>query len=114
MLEYELVVNGLKDTAIVTFHVQCTIADCDIPIIITPNGDGVNDYFVIDCAINYPNNELTVYNRWGNEVYSQKTYNNNWDANYRGDNLPDGTYYYVFKTNNSNDDKKVGFIQVSH
>ena len=68
----------------------------------TPNNDGANDLFRIDCIESYPNNELKVYNRYGALVYSKKAYENDWDgtANVsgvinRGDMLPTGTYFYV-------------------
>lgn len=68
----------------------------------SPNGDGVNDYFKIDCLGRYPNNTLQVYNRWGNIVYQTKSYKNDWDGTPNGramvqpeDQLPVGTYYYV-------------------
>jgi gliding motility-associated-like protein/uncharacterized repeat protein (TIGR01451 family) len=68
----------------------------------TPNNDGANDLFRIDCIESYPNNELRVYNRYGSLVYSKVHYENDWDgtANVsgvvnRGDMLPTGTYFYV-------------------
>ena len=68
----------------------------------SPNGDGVNDTFVINCIENYPNNTLEIYNRWGNIVYSKKGYNNDFDGTSNGravlrqsEKLPVGTYYYV-------------------
>lgn len=68
----------------------------------SPNGDGVNEFFKIDCISRYPNNVLQVYNRWGNIVYEQRSYNNDWDGTsngratvQKGDLLPVGTYYYV-------------------
>uniref|UniRef100_UPI0003739F17 T9SS C-terminal target domain-containing protein n=1 Tax=Flavobacterium sp. WG21 TaxID=1229487 RepID=UPI0003739F17 len=68
----------------------------------TPNNDGANDLFRIDCIETYPNNELKVYNRYGSLVYSKQHYENDWDgtANVsgvinRGDMLPTGTYFYV-------------------
>ncbi|MEX0313515.1 MAG: gliding motility-associated C-terminal domain-containing protein [Allomuricauda sp.] len=68
----------------------------------SPNGDGVNDLFKIDCISRYPNNVLKVYNRWGNIVYERRSYNNDWDGSsngraivQQGDQLPVGTYYYV-------------------
>ncbi len=68
----------------------------------SPNGDGVNDYFKIDCISRYPGNSLQVYNRWGNIVFQTKSYNNDWDGTPNGramvqpeDQLPVGTYYYV-------------------
>ncbi len=64
--------------------------------IITPNGDNLNDRFVIDNATLYPNNELAIFNRWGREVYRRKNYDNSWD----GGDLPAGTYFYLFTTAN--------------
>ena len=68
----------------------------------TPNNDGANDFFRIDCIESYPNNELKVYNRYGALVYSKQHYENDWNgtANVsgvinRGDMLPTGTYFYV-------------------
>ena len=68
----------------------------------TPNNDGANDLFRIDCIESYPNNELKVFNRYGALVYSKQHYENDWDgtANVsgvvnRGDMLPTGTYFYV-------------------
>jgi len=68
----------------------------------SPNGDGVNETFVIDCLERFPDNTLEIYNRWGNIVYSKKGYLNDWDGTSNGralinqpDKLPVGTYYYV-------------------
>jgi gliding motility-associated-like protein/uncharacterized repeat protein (TIGR01451 family) len=68
----------------------------------TPNNDGKNDLFRIDCIESYPNNELKVFNRYGALVYSKTRYENDWNgtANVsgvvnRGDMLPTGTYFYV-------------------
>ena len=64
-----------------------------IPNVFTPNGDGLNDRFEIRGLELYPENRLVIFNRWGNEVYSAKTYTNDWD----GANLSEGTYYYIFE-----------------
>lgn len=68
----------------------------------SPNGDGVNDFFKIDCISRYPGNSLQVYNRWGNIVFQTKSYKNDWDGTPNGramvqpeDQLPVGTYYYI-------------------
>ena len=59
--------------------------------VITPNGDGQNQNFTIDNIDFYPQNEVSVYNNWGNRVMHTKNYRNNWDGN----NLADGVYYYI-------------------
>ncbi|MEO8591264.1 MAG: PKD domain-containing protein [Flavobacteriales bacterium] len=61
-----------------------------IPNVISPNGDNANDIFEITNII-YWTNELKIYSRWGNVVYETRNYKNTW----KGDDVPDGTYYYV-------------------
>ncbi len=64
----------------------------EFPNIITPNGDGRNDYLVIKNAEKYPNNLIQIFNRWGKKIYEQQNYDNAWN----GANHSDGTYYYIF------------------
>ncbi|AWG26763.1 gliding motility-associated C-terminal domain-containing protein [Flavobacterium kingsejongi] len=70
----------------------------------SPNNDGQNDLFRIDCIEKYPNNKLEVYNRYGSLVYKVNSYKNEWDgtANVNSpvatDKLAAGTYYYVLDT----------------
>ncbi|WP_242135528.1 T9SS type B sorting domain-containing protein, partial [Aestuariivivens marinum] len=68
----------------------------------SPNGDGDNDTFVIDCVERYPESKLEVYNRWGTKVYEVRGYQNDWDGTSNesliingSEKLPTGTYYYV-------------------
>ncbi len=61
-----------------------------VPNIFTPNGDGYNDTFLIPLLELYPDNQLTVYSRWGQEVYRAEGYRNGWT----GEGLSAGTYYY--------------------
>ncbi len=69
--------------------------DLFIPNLITPNGDGKNDLFVILGLNHYPNATLRIYNRWGSEVYQSQNYQNDWG----GSGLNDGTYYYILIVN---------------
>ncbi|MFZ4456783.1 MAG: DUF7507 domain-containing protein [Bacteroidales bacterium] len=62
-----------------------------IPNAFSPNGDGINDQFVIGGLANFDDAKLIVYNRWGNEVYKSETYRNDWN----GYGLNNGTYYYL-------------------
>jgi gliding motility-associated-like protein len=76
--------------------------DIDMPTGITPNSDGINDYFVIK-GLDVTNNKFNVYNRWGVLVYEKVNYKNDWDGKTtNGLVLPDGTYYVVFKSPNRN------------
>jgi gliding motility-associated-like protein len=61
--------------------------------IFTPNNDNHNDNFVVDNIQLYPGNELSIFNRWGKEVYRKKNYDNSWN----GKDMADGTYYYFMK-----------------
>lgn len=64
--------------------------------VITPEGNGENDVWIIQNIENYPNNAVSVFDRWGREIYSAKDYQNDWGATeLDGTLLLDGTYYYV-------------------
>ncbi|RFS24698.1 PKD domain-containing protein [Chitinophaga silvatica] len=63
-----------------------------IPNVISPNGDGKNDRFEIIGLEKYPGSGMYIYNRWGNQVYQSKNYDNSWT----GDGLNEGTYFYIF------------------
>ncbi|GDX52994.1 hypothetical protein LBMAG27_20410 [Bacteroidota bacterium] len=91
------------DTLIITVKPpeECNEDTLQMPTGFSPNGDGPNDYFVIHGLIHYPDNNLMVFNRWGNKVYEKKNYNNEWDGtNNSGDKLPDGTYFVIFESSN--------------
>jgi large repetitive protein len=77
-----------------------TTTEINIPNAITPNGDGKNDFFVIDEVKNFPQSELTVFNRWGEILYRSRPYNGEWGGtNQSGAPLAEGTYYYVLRLN---------------
>ena len=79
-----------------------------IPDGFSPNGDGFNDYFEIVGLENLsPQNELIVFNRWGQIVFKENNYNNDWSGYNNSSNsmftdkLSSGTYYYIFRTINA-------------
>ena len=87
-----------SDTAIVYIKVS----ECELPTVITPNGDGINDRFELPCPALSPIS-FFVFNRWGIEVFRSESYgasSNYFDGTYKGSPLPDGTYYYVIKYTN--------------
>ncbi|HAW18726.1 MAG TPA: hypothetical protein DCX14_00950 [Flavobacteriales bacterium] len=78
--------NILEDT------VQVEIQHClDIPNVITPNGDGINDAFYIGNVTNFPDAQLTIFNRWGTKVYESKPYLNEWTPI----EMSAGVYFYI-------------------
>jgi gliding motility-associated-like protein/uncharacterized repeat protein (TIGR01451 family) len=84
----------------------------------SPNNDGNNDLFRIDCIENYPNNKFEVYNRYGALVYSKNNYTNDWDGKVnvsgainKDDKLPAGTYYYTLNVG-SDSIVKTGWLSI--
>jgi gliding motility-associated-like protein len=81
----------------------CSPISCEmnVPEGFSPNGDGVNDNYVIRGLQIHPDNKFTVFNRWGNLVFKSEPYRNDWDGtssfglNIGGDKLPTGVYYYI-------------------
>ncbi|SIT25374.1 gliding motility-associated C-terminal domain-containing protein [Filimonas lacunae] len=64
--------------------------------VITPNGDGVNDQFIIDNVLAYPDNVLSVFDRNGKKLYEKHNYDNSWGGTNNGVLLAADTYMYVF------------------
>ena len=66
------------------------------PNVITPNGDDVNDYFLVKNLEDYDRVHLMVYNRWGNLIYENENYLNDWNGlTEGGTDLNEGVYFYV-------------------
>jgi gliding motility-associated-like protein len=67
----------------------------------SPNNDGSNDYWNIPILNYFADNKVTIINRWGNEVWLTKNYDNEINRfegkNKNGDELSDGTYFYIIK-----------------
>ena len=107
---------NLCDMATVTITVRET--DCTfVPNIITPNNDSENDVLVIPCLqgnLNFRSNTLVVYNQWGDKVFEASPYKNDWNGtlnNEAGKDLPDGTYFYIFKPG-PNEAVLRGFVEI--
>jgi gliding motility-associated-like protein len=67
-------------------------------VVITPDGNGANDEFIIFCIGEFPDNFLQIYNRWGQLVYETENYDNSWSGKTKnGQDLPEGPYYYVIE-----------------
>jgi gliding motility-associated-like protein len=91
--------------------VNVHIRDLFIPQGFSPNQDGDNDLFEVTGMSAYPGSTLTVFNRWGQKVYENGSYNNEWDGRSRnGNELPSDTYFYVL--NLSGADTYNGFVVI--
>jgi gliding motility-associated-like protein len=108
-------------------NIQCNfdlelfcIEEIKIPEFISPNGDGINDTWIIDNIQSYPNNSVKIFNRYGVIVYEAQNYNNTWggesEKSFRINDkttstLPSGTYFFILdlgeKTKNY-----TGYIQI--
>jgi gliding motility-associated-like protein len=88
--------NGCTNWDTVTVFVYPEI---DIPNGFSPNGDGKNDYWIIDNIQQFPDCEVEVYNRWGEQLFYSKGYATPFDGKYKGQDLPVGTYYYIIRLN---------------
>ena len=105
--------NGCSSSDSVLVTVSCDTLF--VPSGFSPNGDNINDYFVISQLEKYPNANLKIFNRWGALVYEKDKYDNTWnglsnsDLIRMGEELPDGTYYYVLDLKDGNDPLQ-GFV----
>ena len=77
-----------------------TESKIEVPQVFTPNGDGINDYWVISEIHNYPNNKISIYNVNGQKVFSTTSYKNDWNAEYNSYKLPRGSYLAVIDLGN--------------
>ncbi len=105
------------DTSCATAEVYIVVlpkAKFYIPQGISPNGDGVNDKFVIASADEFPLSQLLVYNRYGDEVWRNDGdgYQNDFDGTWKknGQPLPDGSYWYIFRFNDGVTHDRMGYI----
>lgn len=95
-------VNGCTSTATVTVTV---IEDYNLkPVnLFTPNGDGTNERFYVGNIEEYPDCRVSVFNRYGNQVFSAKPYGNDWRGEMNNTPLPEGAYYYVIECDGNPD-----------
>jgi gliding motility-associated-like protein len=101
--------NGVCPEA--TDQVLVRILDFVIPTVITPNGDGKNDFFHIEGIESFTRSELIVLNRWGETIYQASPYENNWSgANMKGEALPEETYYIIIRLSDA--DIRKGYVKI--
>ena len=79
-----------------------------IPNVFTPNGDGVNDNLVFKNLHAFPDNKLSVLNRWGKTIFEKTGYQNDWG----GDGHSDGTYFFILELNDKDNTVHKGTITI--
>jgi gliding motility-associated-like protein len=97
--------NGCWDTVTVFYEI---ISDIQVPNIFTPNNDGTNDFFSFKNLQYFPGTSLTVFNRWGNKVYTSADYRNDWN----GGGQSDGVYYFILE-GPALKETRYGFVQIA-
>jgi gliding motility-associated-like protein len=106
-------------TAINTYGCQAsddvtvTVLKFRVPSAFSPNGDGINDKWVIQGLDKFKDAQVEIYNRWGTRLFISKGYSEPWDGRYNGALVPTGTYYYVINLNDGMNIKPVaGWIEI--
>jgi len=83
--------------------IRATVQDRRFPCmeareIMTPDGDGLNERFLINCIEEFDQNNLRIFNRYGQMVFETDNYDNTWNGTTKdGETLPDGPYYYILE-----------------
>lgn len=100
-----------------TLSDQMTIFISDelfIPNMFSPNGDDVNELWVIEGIEEYPNNSVRIYDRWGQEVFQSTGYSlkKAWDGKLRSGVVTEGVYYYIIQLNDGSEEIMKGSITV--
>jgi gliding motility-associated-like protein len=90
-----------------------------IPSGFTPNGDGENDLWdLVNIDQQYPENEVRIFNRWGELLYEHNSSKSNpyadhpWDGKYQGEEMPVGSYYFIINLNDSGENVKNGVLTI--
>lgn len=89
------VVDAIGCTLSELVQVEPTVGCFFIATVLTPNGDGFNDDWVIGGLEYFPNSMVQVYNRWGQLLFESRGYNTRWDGTWNGRRVPIADYYFV-------------------
>ncbi|MBL7760854.1 MAG: gliding motility-associated C-terminal domain-containing protein [Sediminibacterium sp.] len=96
---YVLQVASMQQCGTVTDTVTINVFDkIEIPNAFSPNGDGINDRWLVPGLESYPQSAIQIFNRNGQIVYQSRPYQTaGWDGTYNGSALPSGAYYYLIE-----------------
>jgi gliding motility-associated-like protein len=107
--------NGLLQTQKIALSSIQNISQIIPNNILTPNGDGDNDIWIIKDIKQYPENEILVFDRAGRQVFYSKNYQNSWDGKVEGKLLNEDIYYYIIKIiDGMKSEIKKGYLTIIH
>ncbi|ARS39462.1 hypothetical protein CA265_07280 [Sphingobacteriaceae bacterium GW460-11-11-14-LB5] len=86
---------GRSSTKTFNLEVRADYQVLNIMNVLTPNGDGKNDTWVVENIDMYPNNTVRVFDRAGKSIFEMKGYDNSWGGTLKGSLVPEGAYYYI-------------------
>ena len=89
--------EGCSSSASVEIIVQKVLL---IPNTFTPNGDGVNDTWIVTNLERFPNSTLRIFDRWGQVLLEATDYDQSWQGRFQGKDLPEDTYFYFIDKGN--------------
>jgi gliding motility-associated-like protein len=107
--------NGCPGTATVEVGVKGDLITTKIfpaRFISPDNGDAINNFWLVENILDYPQCAVAIYDDKGIKVYEAKPYNNDWDGTFNGKQLPDGVYYYIIRCDGEENTPKSGSITV--
>ncbi|TBO40446.1 T9SS type B sorting domain-containing protein [Pedobacter kyonggii] len=104
--------SGFTESKAINLIVPEDLVKIKATNIMSPNGDGINDKWVIDNIDLYPNNEVKVFDKAGRFIYGKKGYDNSWEGTLNGVPLAEGTYYYIVDFGTSRP-RFTGFITIT-
>ena len=92
-----------------TIYVNINVFDCElfVPTAFTPNGDGLNDEFLVHAPMEISNFEMLIFDKMSRSLFQTKEINYGWDGTSQGKPLPPGTYFYVITYRDALNEKHV-------
>ena len=100
-ISYEICYETCPDlcaTGIITIRTALSDEKCTFPTFLSPNGDGQNEELIFPCNTgDVADSGIIIFNQWGAKVYEAFPYTNDWQGTYKGEPLPDGTYFYIYQ-----------------
>ena len=102
----------------VTANVVIIVQECGIlvPTAFTPDNDNANDVWILNKIDQiYPNNVVTIFNRWGNQIYQSNKGQyelNPWNGSYNNEKMPVGSYYFIIEYNDGFTEKSNGLVTI--